>query len=76
MSQPRYEIAIGSTNGFNRIFRVSMDYVAGSPRVWLNGLMQRQDAIDGWAELGGRKLELNEAPHTGDVVQVYYIPIS
>lgn len=72
---PLFEVAIGATDGFNRLFSVTQDYKADSPRVWLNGLMQRKDAIDGWVELGNKKVLLNEAPHVGDVVQIYYVPI-
>ncbi len=76
MSQPRFEVASGAVDGFNRLFTVSMDYQADSPRVWLNGLLHRKDGDDGWAELGGKNLLLDEAPRTGDTVQVYYSPIS
>lgn len=73
---PRFEIPLGTIDGVNRIFRLSTDYRPGTPRVWLNGLLHRKEGQDGWAEMGGKRLQLHEAPQEGDVVQVYYIPIA
>ena len=74
MSCPVIEPADGIVNGTNTIFRTSRCYIPGSLRVFLNGILIRRDLDDGWAELGDRKVELNEAPNTGDVVQLYYVP--
>jgi len=76
MSHPQFEIPSGAINGINQTFFVSTDYKAGTPRVWLNGLLLVKHGADGWTELGGRKLRLHEAPRTGDTVQVYYTPIA
>lgn len=76
MSFPVFEVPSGAADGVNRIFYVSTDYRAGTPRVWLNGLLQVRHGQDGWSEMGGKKLQLHEAPHMGDTVQVYYTPIS
>ena len=76
MSFPRFEIPSGAVNGSNRIFHTLTDYRPGTPRVWLNGLMLVKFGQDGWTEMGGKKLQLHEAPRTGDTVQVYYTPIS
>lgn len=76
MPQPTFEIPTGAINGVNRVFYVAVDYKAGTPRVWLNGLLHVKHGQDGWTEEGGRKLRLHEAPRTGDTVQVYYTPIS
>lgn len=73
---PTIEVAVGAVDGVNRIFRVSTDYRPGTPRVWLNGLLHRKEGTDGWTEMGGRRLQLHEAPREGDTVQVYYVPIS
>jgi hypothetical protein len=72
---PIYETPSGSTNGTNRLFVTAADYKPGSVRVHLNGLLLRKDLTDGWAELGAKRIRLNEAPHVGDVVRVYYIPL-
>lgn len=76
MSFPTFEIPSGAVDGTNRIFYVSTDYRSGTPRVWLNGLLLVRFGQDGWAEMGGKKLQLHEAPRTGDAVQVYYTPIA
>lgn len=76
MSFPGFEIPVGSIDGINRIFYVSADYRPGTPRVWLNGLLLVKHGEDGWTEMGGKKLQLHEAPRVGDTVQVYYTPIS
>lgn len=75
MSFPVIEIPVGSINGVNRTFRVSSDYRPGTTQVWLNGLMHRREGQDGWSELGGNKVQLHEAPRSGDVVQIYFLPI-
>lgn len=76
MSSPTFEVPSGAINGVNRIYYVSTDYRPGTPRVWLNGLLHVKHGEDGWTEMGGRRLQLHEAPRFGDVVQIYYVPIS
>lgn len=76
MAVPRIETPIGAINGVNRDFEVSTDYRSGSVRVFRNGLLNEGTLTDGWAELGGKRVRLNEAPKTTDIVQVYFIPIS
>lgn len=76
MSIPVIEIPVGSINGVNRTFRVSSDYRSGTVQVWLNGLMHRKEGADGWSELGRNRVRLHEAPRSGDMVQIYFIPIA
>jgi len=76
VSFPTFEVPSGAINGTNRIFYVSSDYRTGTPRVWLNGLLLVKHGIDGWVEMGGKKLQLHEAPRVGDTLQVYYMPIA
>lgn len=76
MSFPRFETPSGAVNGSNRIFHTGTDYRSGTPRVWLNGLLLVKFGRDGWTEMGGKKLQLHEAPRVGDTVQVFYTPIS
>jgi hypothetical protein len=76
MTFPLFEVPAGAVDGSNRIFYVSVDYKPGTPRVWLNGLLLVKYGEDGWTEMGGRKLQLHEAPRLGDTVQVFYTPIS
>lgn len=70
---PVIERAVGPTNGTNRLFRSTADYVPGSVQVFRNGLMGERTLVDGWNELGGRKVRVQEAPETGDVIQLYYL---
>jgi len=76
LSFPGFEVPSGSVDGTNRIFYLSTDYRASTPRVWLNGLLLVKHGQDGWTEMGGKKLQLHEAPRSGDALQVYYTPIS
>lgn len=65
--------ANGSVDGVNTLFWTSASYVPGSVRAFVNGQLKRQDLDDGWIELGGKKVQLKEAPRTGEVVQFYYL---
>jgi len=77
MPRPRFETAAGAVNGVNKVFLVSNNYLPGSVRVFLNGVLLRKELEGGWTELGHKRVRLNEAPKmTGalDVVRIYYIP--
>lgn len=74
-NQPRIETPTGTADGVNRIFYTSVSYRPGTPRVFLNGQLKRNDIDDGWVELGSNKVQLDEAPESLDVVQIYYIPL-
>lgn len=65
----------GTVDGINKLFTTDNWYKTGSVVVYHNGLAMRQDLDDGWTELGQNKIELNEAPIAGDIMQAYYIPI-
>ena len=77
--RPKFETASGSVNGINRVFSVSLDYRPGSIQVFLNGLLLQKDLVDGWVELGNKKIRLHEAPKDSgpnpDIVVIYYIPV-
>ena len=75
MVAPLIEVPSGTVNGLNREFRLGTDYRPGSTRVFLNGVLQEDDLQDGWTELGGKRIRMNEPPQPGDTIQVYYIPI-
>jgi len=70
---PVFETPSEPINGVNKTFTTNADYVSKSVRVWLNGLLQRKDLVDGWVELGFKKVQLQEAPRVGDVLQLYYV---
>ena len=74
MSCPIIEPAEGTVDGANKLFRSSKNYVTTTIQVFLNGVLAQRDLLDGWIELGSKKIQLNEAPKTGDIVQLYYIP--
>lgn len=75
MQPPRIESPTGAVNGVNKIYYVSADYVPGTVRVFINGQVKAPELEDGHTELGGRKINIKEAPRIGDVVRIYYIPI-
>lgn len=74
MKCPKIETLAGATNGTNKLFQTSSSYRPGSVQVFRNGLLGEHTLVDGWQELGNKKILLNEAPPTGDVLQAYYIP--
>lgn len=73
MGLPVFETPTEPTNGTNKVFTTQADYVAKSVRVWLNGMLLRKDLTDGWVELGAKKVQMQEAPEAGDVLQIYYV---
>ena len=70
---PVIEKPVGAINGVNTTFFTSASYVPGSVQVFKNGLMGQRSLVDGWKELGGKKIRLLEAPKDSDVIQVYYL---
>lgn len=69
------EPLIGIVNGINRDFRTSAPYISGTLIVFLNGVALQEDVEGGWVELGSGRLRMNEAPITGDAIQVYFRPL-
>lgn len=74
MPCPIIEKLSGVTNGFNTIFETSRGYVAGSVRVFVNGIVNEGSLVDGWKELGNKRIAMNEVPRPTDILQAYYIP--
>ena len=72
MGLPVFETPPEVANGTNKLFTTTADYVKKSVRVWVNGLLNRKSDVDGWVELGLRKVQMKEAPETTDVIQIYY----
>ena len=64
------ELAIGSIDASNKLFKTHRDYKAGSLVVYTNGFADAEPI-----ELGGRDFELSKAPVVGEVITVYYRPI-
>jgi len=71
---PRIEKLSGVVNGFNTVFETSVSYVPGSVRVFRNGNLNEGSLVDGWTELGGNRIAMNEPPIPTDIMQAYYIP--
>ncbi len=69
------EVAQGTVDGLNRTYKTARSYKTGSLKVWLNGILGLRELTDGWSELSGNKFRMDEAPKTGDQVQVYYLAI-
>ena len=59
-------------NGVITEFYTSMPYKMGTVSVWQNGIRLIQDWDDGYVELGGITIRMNEAPLLGDTLQVEY----
>jgi hypothetical protein len=73
MPFPVIEKLEGAVNGFNVTFFTSRAYISGSVRVFRGGIVGQDALTDGWNELGGKKIRLNEAPKEGDILQAYYL---
>ena len=73
MPLPTFRVLAGVINGVNRLFTTPVDYQTGSVRLLTNGQLKVETYEDGFVELGGNLIELNEAPKVGDVVQGYFI---
>jgi len=74
MACPFIEKLSGVANGFNTIFETSNSYVAGSVRVFVNGIVNEASGPDGWFELGSNRISMKEPPRPTDIIQAYYIP--
>jgi len=74
VSQPKFEVASGAIDGVNKTFFVSVPYAPNTTAVFLNGAALRKDYANGWVETDSvtGKVDLNEAPIVGDVVQVFF----
>jgi hypothetical protein len=79
MPSPRFEVPAGAVDGVNTVYTVSMPYSAGTTAVFLNGLLQERNLMDGWYETnpGAGIITMKEAPRAigcnADVVQVFFL---
>jgi hypothetical protein len=82
MPVPRFEVPLGTVDGVNTTFFVSMPYQVGSTAVFLNGLLTERSLDDGWFETDPStgEITLKEAPKSigdcPDVIQVFYLDTS
>lgn len=82
MATPRFEVLSGTIDGVNTTFTVSTAYQPGSTAVFINGLLMREDLVDGWIETDPSTgtIDLKEAPRDGpsggpcpDVLQMFFL---
>lgn len=72
---PVFRTLIGSTNGANRIFETPTEFAPGTVRVAINGFILDPTQPDGWIEIGRNRIQMKEAPLSGDVLQAFYISV-
>lgn len=56
-------------------FYTSQDFRPGTVSVWQNGIKVIDEWDDGFTETGDDEITMNEAPLTGDSMQVEYEPL-
>jgi hypothetical protein len=61
----------GSVDGTNNLFTTSQNFIALSPRVYLNGV--RQFLGEDYTEQGDNQISFTTAPFTGDKIIVDYL---
>lgn len=61
-------------DGANTVFSTTSPYKAGTVSVWMNGLRKIEAWDNGFVELGGTDIQMNEAPLVGDSLQAQYEP--
>jgi hypothetical protein len=69
-----FEVPTGALDGVNETFVVAHPYAPGSTAVFLNGLLLHGGSSPEWLESDPVHgvVTLVEAPHSGDVIQIYY----
>jgi len=75
MPKPWIEKLSGPVNGVNLTFETPQNFVPGSVKVFVNGIVLVADMDDGWTELGTKKVVMKIAPIPGDVLQAYYLTV-
>lgn len=66
------EVPGGTVNGTNAAFTTASDYVAGSLKVYKNGVRMKSGGAD-FTEDGGNDFTMTSAPNTGTVLVVDYL---
>lgn len=60
----------GAVDGVNKTFTTEFNFLSGKIGVYVNGLRQRKSD---YHETGTNQISIDDAPQTGDAVQVDYI---
>jgi hypothetical protein len=63
----------GLRNSSNKVFTVSVNFVSGSTRVFVNGLRYTNGASYDYTETGTNQITFTNAPDSGDLIIVEYI---
>jgi hypothetical protein len=72
--QSDYDYNIGGTkNSTNKTFILSSNYIAGSTRVYMNGIRLTPGAEYDYVEAGTNQITFANAPDPGDLIVVDYI---
>lgn len=74
--QSDYDYNIGGTkNSINKTFILSSNYIAGSTRVYINGIRLTPGAEYDYVEGGTNQITFTNAPDPGDLIVVDYIKL-
>ena len=65
----------GEVNGINQTFETAKNFIPGSVKVFVNGLVLEASMDDGWVELGVNRVRMKIAPIPGDVLQAYFMTV-
>jgi len=63
---------VGARDGTNKTYELTLPYVAGSTRVFLNGIRQRPGASYDYVESSGNLILFYEAPVSEDTIEVEF----
>lgn len=63
----------GSRNSINKVFTLSANYVAGTTRVFINGIRLTPGASYDYTESAANQITFTNAPDAGDLIVVDYI---
>jgi hypothetical protein len=64
----------GTVDGVNDTFTTPEAYLAGTIKVYVNGVVPLVGDDDGWTEIDNTSVQLKEIPQSGDTIQAYYRP--
>lgn len=67
------EVPAGTIGGGNVVFTLAHNYIAGSTKVYLNGLRQRPGVSNDYIETGSNIITFNNAPIAGDEILCDYL---
>jgi hypothetical protein len=70
------EVPVGQVNGVNTVYFTINDFLAGSTRVFVNGVRLTLGEAKGYTETDTNQITLSFAPLVGDEILVDYTPIA